>query len=252
MKPFRLACLATTLAILFAAGCGGESGSGNYFIVQPNYAPPPAYKLDTQTALNGTVTGSAGCDPENDPACLTAFGPEFATTASNGYVVNTDAVGNVVWGISGLPSANCAYAYSSGETIVNNAQTIPMVCEYPTAYFQATPAGWNYTEMPATITFTAPVNVFPTVQFKTASTSYETNGDIEWQGSPVSSTQTTITMAVPSDAVGTHVIVFRNPTTNAILGAAAYVVYNTAPNCDPAAVTKIGGVSPNNKCPPPK
>jgi len=250
MKMTRFLTAVVLLTIVAAvAGCGGGSGGGStsesYFIVNPVYGAPGATETDTETSLSGSVYSGAGCEGQSD--CNESFTDQYATISTSnpsldGYTFPTNAVGGVDWDFTGQGSPNCSAGYSDNEVSVGAETTIPIMCQSPTTDFTASPAYWvSGTTSPSSIAFTAVSNTFPTSQYAAATTVYSTAEAVQWQGSVTSASAKQITVPVSNTTVGTHVVIFRNSTTNAVIGAGAYVV--VAPATCPL-VSKPGNATP--------
>lgn len=235
MKLIKFLFVVVAVVVVLTPGCSNPSPQEGGFTVLTEYGAPGAYTPDSGVAVSGSTIPPDVCSPSTDGNCYLTF--SGVTNSSGIYNVATDAVGGQIWDISGSSSANCQDGYPAVSPTVGDTQEVPLVCADQTAYFKASPGSWTSGKGGSTVTYTANHSVFPTSSYSTLSTLYDDDGNQQWQGSEGSSSQSVITEPVEDGAVGRHIVVFRNPSTHAVLGAGAYVVGPAQVTCPPSCHT---------------
>lgn len=246
MKSTWFTFVIGTILAAFTSGCFWTSPSApppGGFSVLTEYGSPGAYAPDTTAYVSGSVIGGSACSPNTDPNCILSFGGHV--NSSGIYNVGTDAVGGVTWNISGNPSANCRGGYPAELATVGSTQQVPLVCGDQTSYFTASPGRWAQASAPSTVTYTAVHSVFPGSGYTATATFYDQVGNVQGQGNGSSSSQTVINAPVEDNSGGKHIVVFRNPSTGAVMGSGAYFVYNA----NPCTSMVSGNPVPRFRCP---
>jgi hypothetical protein len=245
-----IGALLTLSTIMLVGGCDGNPTLNppppptSGFTVLTEYGAPGAYDPDPGVYVSGTAIVPYVCTQEADPNCATDFTNQL-TNSAGVYSEQTDAVGGQIWDLSGLPSKNCASGYGPDAPSIDSGQQIPLICGDQTSYFKASPAAWLSTTPPKTVTYTATHAVFPQASFSSSVTLYSNEGTQQWASTITSTSQTVITAPVGNNAIGAHVIIFRNPSTNAVLGAG--LVNVIAPPTNPCTI-KTTNPTPATRC----
>jgi hypothetical protein len=225
LKTMAVTAPAVLLAVTLGCSSPTDTQTGS-FEVTTEYGAPGALTPDPNVYIFGNAIapyvcteGTAGCVyPTN--LVLSAY-----TGTAGSYVMSTNAVGGQIWDVAGNPSSNCPSGYPTVTPTVPGEGQVPLVCADQTAYFASSPAEITdpppYTPPP--VTFTANHAVFPKAQFASATTLYNQEGTEQSASTVTSSSTSVITVqpvfAVPDDPPVQSVVILRNPSTNAVLGA---------------------------------
>jgi hypothetical protein len=214
------------VGVLLAASFGCSSPTDTQtgtFQVTTQYGAPGALTPDPNVAVTGSAIAPYVCTEGSSGCNLTLGG---ITNTAGVYLESTNAVGGQIWQISGNTSPNCPSGYPAVTPTVASDGQVPLVCADQTSYFASSPAEItvqppNYT--PPAVTFTANHPVFPQAQFSTSTTLYDSEGNEQSAATAKSSSTTVITVQpvfkVADDPPIQSVVILRNPSTNAVMGA---------------------------------
>jgi hypothetical protein len=232
--------LMSTFAVAALTGCLGGASTG---------PQTPQTTITTHANVNGvsgpwvgaSLSGGASpgtytCVPVQDQACVVNFGGTLGSvlTGSNGqYILQSDALGNVQWSFVAVDAVNtntCPNGASDTDTpnvggntdLFCNQNNAAAVVASPSSCITTTDTttGQSNSNCPSTITLTAALPIFPTGYAINASSYTEAKALVS-SSSITASSSTTITVPTPA-TTGFSAVVFIDPTTNLVLGAASF------------------------------
>jgi hypothetical protein len=237
--------LTATLAVALLTACGGNGSTP----ASPPASQVPSTMITTHVTTAGTtgpwkgasLSGGATpntytCVPGQDQNCVVNFGGTLGAvlTDSNGqYILQSDALGGVEWSFAAVDASNdstCPNGASDTDTpnvggntdLFCNQNNAVAVVASPSSCITTTDTttGQSNSNCPSTITLTAALPIFPTGYAINAS-SYTEAEALVVSNSITASSSTTITVPTPA-TTGFSAVVFTDPTTNLVLGAASF------------------------------
>lgn len=235
-------------AILSGCGPGGS----------PTPPPPPApgFTLQYTYGHPGAIIGDPYVLAHGQalyplvPCTVDCYASFQGHVDPNGLIfVTTGYINGQNWEADGNATPNCSQGYAHVVQPLNG-DTYGVMCADQTAYFKGSPVAWYDNSPPSSVTYSATSNVFPGSGYVPSIMVYDTSGNVNGQGSGTSSSSTTLNMRSWAVSKEQNIVIVRNPSTNQVIGAGAYRIIPSNPNCNgPASPGADTVVKPGFRCP---
>jgi hypothetical protein len=244
--------LISTCAIAALTGCASPA-SGPQTSITTHAIVNGVNSAWANASLNGYATsGTYSCNPSSDQNCVVNFG-SVNTDANGEYILESDALGGVTWTFSAsdAPNTSTCPGEASETDIPNVGGNTDLNCNQNNGLeVSASPSscvttimgagGPSTTTCPASVVVTASQPIFPMGRAITATSYNEAEVQVSNPNNIVANSSTSIQVPTPT-ATGFTAIVFVDPTTNLVIGAAPFIFTSrTVGGCIP---------SPQRQCP---